>query len=119
METHTTGGSQRATLQVKKLYELSILLGISVLVIQFVLGLNEPAARLVFSYVVLMMVAFASSLSFLRIGSISLTLESWPYPLTLFLVWTLVLGLIAMAGSQRYVFLSVALYDAEVLIACV
>tara|TARA_B110001450_G_C17659396_1_gene496577 strand:+ start:1638 stop:2771 length:1134 start_codon:yes stop_codon:yes gene_type:complete len=67
-------GRQNVPLLPKAMYEMNIYTGISVLVLQLVLGLYEPAARLMFSYIILTMISIASSLYFLRIDSLFLGL---------------------------------------------
>ena len=65
---------QKVPLLAKEIYEMNIYMGISILVLQFVLDLYEPASRLMFSYIILTMISIASSLKFFRIDSLSLGL---------------------------------------------
>ena len=58
----------------KEIYEMNVYIGVLVLIVQLVLDLNEPAARLMFSYVVVTMVSIATSLKFFRIDSLLLGL---------------------------------------------
>ena len=69
-------GRRNAPLLLNQLYEINIFLGICVLIVQLALGLNEPAARLMFSYVVLTMFSLASALKFFRVDSALLGLAA-------------------------------------------
>ena len=52
---------------VRRIYEVNFYLGISVLVVQFILEFNEPAARLMYSYLTLTIFSVALSLNFIRV----------------------------------------------------